>query len=187
MRLIGILVNLHISTGIFKRITRAIIVKISVEMYQCTSIPMTRFNVSLMLQNFYHFKLINPSWNVVLSARNSILSVRKITNFISSQYFQSCANRIAKSSVELHSKNWFFEWFSTKENSFWCVFWPISVCEHMITQRNLFEILLNHSEIRLYLPFSDWFEIKQISIYLLEYCKRYLTELFKKYCISVEW
>ena len=28
----------------------------------------------------------------------------------------------------------------------------------LYTQRNLFEILLNQSEIRLYLPFSDWFE-----------------------------
>ena len=30
------------------------------------------------------------------------------------------------------------------------------------TQRNLFEILLNQPEIRLYLPFSDWFGSKLI-------------------------
>ena len=33
------------------------------------------------------------------------------------------------------------------------------------TQRNLFEILLNQTEIRLYLPFSDWFGTKLTSVW----------------------
>ena len=44
-RVIGIIVNGHISTRILSRI-RAILVKITVEMCQFTRIPMTRFNVS---------------------------------------------------------------------------------------------------------------------------------------------
>ena len=32
-------------------------------------------------------------------------------------------------------------------------------------QRNLFEILLNHTELRLYLPFSDWFGTKWTSVW----------------------
>ena len=32
-------------------------------------------------------------------------------------------------------------------------------------QRNLFEILLNQTEIRLYLPFSEWFGTKQMSVW----------------------
>ena len=33
------------------------------------------------------------------------------------------------------------------------------------TQRNLFEILLNQSEIRWYLPFPDWFRTKRMSVW----------------------
>ena len=33
------------------------------------------------------------------------------------------------------------------------------------TQRNLFKILLNQTEIRLYLPFSDWFGTKLTSVW----------------------
>ena len=33
------------------------------------------------------------------------------------------------------------------------------------TQKNLFEILINQPEIRLYLPFSDWFGIKRMSVW----------------------
>ena len=33
-------------------------------------------------------------------------------------------------------------------------------------QRNLFEILLNQPEIRLYLPFSDWFGTERNSVWL---------------------
>jgi len=33
------------------------------------------------------------------------------------------------------------------------------------TQRNLFEILLNQTEIRLYLPFFDWFGTKRTSVW----------------------
>ena len=33
------------------------------------------------------------------------------------------------------------------------------------TQRDLFEILLNQNEIRLYLPFSDWFGTKRTSVW----------------------
>ena len=33
-------------------------------------------------------------------------------------------------------------------------------------QRNLFEILINQPEIRLYLPFSDWFVTKRTSIWI---------------------
>ena len=33
-------------------------------------------------------------------------------------------------------------------------------------QRNIFEILLNQTEIRLYLPFSDWFGTKSTSIWI---------------------
>ena len=51
-RVIGIPVNWHISTGILTRITCATFVKIPVEMCQFTRIPMTRFKVSFVLQNF---------------------------------------------------------------------------------------------------------------------------------------
>ena len=34
------------------------------------------------------------------------------------------------------------------------------------TQRNIFKILLNQPEIRLYLPFSDWFGTKRTSVWL---------------------
>ena len=34
------------------------------------------------------------------------------------------------------------------------------------TQRIFFEILLNQSEMRLYLPFSDWFGFKQTSVWI---------------------
>ena len=47
-RVFGILVNLHISTGILIRIARAILVKIHVEICQFTRIPMTRFKVSCL-------------------------------------------------------------------------------------------------------------------------------------------
>ena len=36
---------------------------------------------------------------------------------------------------------------------------------HGATQRYLFEILLNQTEIRLYLPFSDWFWTKRTSVW----------------------
>ena len=35
----------------------------------------------------------------------------------------------------------------------------------MYTQRNIFKILSNQPEIRLYLPFSDWFGIKRTSVW----------------------
>ena len=35
---------------------------------------------------------------------------------------------------------------------------------HQCTQRNLFEILLNQTEIRLYLPYSNWFGTKRTSV-----------------------
>ena len=33
------------------------------------------------------------------------------------------------------------------------------------TRRNIFQILLNRTELRLYLPFSDWFETKRTSVW----------------------
>ena len=50
---IGILVSWHILTGIMTRIARVILVKILVEMCNFTRIPMTRLNVSFVLQNFF--------------------------------------------------------------------------------------------------------------------------------------
>ena len=50
---IGILVSWHILTGIMTRIARFILVKILVEMCNFTRIPMTRLNVSFVLQNFF--------------------------------------------------------------------------------------------------------------------------------------
>ena len=51
-RIIGILVNWHISNGVFMRTARAILVKMPVEMCQFTRIPMTRLKVSFILENF---------------------------------------------------------------------------------------------------------------------------------------
>ena len=51
-RVIGILVNWHISTVYLTRIACAILVKIPVGMCQFTRIPMTRLSVSIMLVNF---------------------------------------------------------------------------------------------------------------------------------------
>ena len=52
------------------------------------------------------------------------------------------------------------------------------------TQRNLFEILLNQPEIRLYLPFSDWFRVnlirfrKDFSVCTFAHTQRYLFRIF---------
>ena len=51
-RAIGIPVNWHNSTGILTSTARAILVKVPVEMFQFTGIPMTHFTVSFRLQNF---------------------------------------------------------------------------------------------------------------------------------------
>ena len=51
-RVLGILLNWRIQTGILARITWTILVKIPIEMCQSTRIPMTRLNMSIMLQNF---------------------------------------------------------------------------------------------------------------------------------------
>ena len=45
----------------------------------------------------------------------------------------------------------------------------LSVCTIFYTQRNLLEILLNQTEIRLYLPFSDWFGSKRKSVWIQIY------------------
>ena len=37
--------------------------------------------------------------------------------------------------------------------------------QQMCTQRNIFEILLNQPEIRLYIPFFDWFGSKRTSVW----------------------
>ena len=50
-QVIVILVNWHILTGILMRIARYILVKIPVELCQFTKVPMTRLNLSLVLQN----------------------------------------------------------------------------------------------------------------------------------------
>jgi len=42
---------------------------------------------------------------------------------------------------------------------------PNNPSKQSYTQRNLFEILLNQTEIRLYSPFSDWFGTKRISVW----------------------
>ena len=77
--------------------------------------------------------------------------------------------------LQLH----FPDWIGIKRNSVWCQIWEIILfrfktistlgmwCKtlvpktrrenHRRTQRNLCEILLNRTEIRLYLPFSDWY------------------------------
>ena len=51
-RVIEILVKWQNSVGILTKIARDILIKIPVEMCQFTRIPMTRWNVSFMLQNF---------------------------------------------------------------------------------------------------------------------------------------
>ena len=44
--------------------------------------------------------------------------------------------------------------------------WCVSLVNlNLYTQRNIFEILLNETEIRLYLPFSDWFGSKRRSVW----------------------
>ena len=76
----------------------------------------------------------------------------------------------------------------------WCIrvitpteWWPTTTSTHVInssllnqltlyifvsavweayTQRNIFEFLLNQPEIRLYLPFSDWFGSKRTSVWI---------------------
>ena len=45
------------------------------------------------------------------------------------------------------------------------------------TQRNYFEILLNHTEIRLYLPFPDWYGTKRSSVWFVtETSREYLGQ-----------
>ena len=51
-RVIGILLNWHISTAILTRIARAFLVKFPVELYQFTRIPTTLWKLSYMLQSF---------------------------------------------------------------------------------------------------------------------------------------
>ena len=61
--------------------------------------------------------------------------------------------------------------YSRISNTSWNVSYPrqnflsefiFSSCTQI--QKNLFEILLNQTEIRLYLPFSDWFSTKRTSV-----------------------
>ena len=40
------------------------------------------------------------------------------------------------------------------------------MCSRPYTRINIFEILLNQTEIRLYLQFSDWFETKRTTVWL---------------------
>ena len=56
-------------------------------------------------------------------------------------------NKKSKSFLTIY----FYKW---KKNS---LAEKVFVVENKRTQRNLFEIYLNQTEIRLYLPFSDWF------------------------------
>ena len=44
------------------------------------------------------------------------------------------------------------------------------------TQKNLFEFLLNQTEIRLYLSFSDWFETKRTSVWNIYWRGYFSTE-----------
>ena len=50
-------------------------------------------------------------------------------------------------------------------------------CQH--TQRNIFEILLNQLEIRLYLSFSDWFGTKRTSVWFQINWKKVNTIWFR--------
>ena len=47
------------------------------------------------------------------------------------------------------------------------------------TQRNIFQILLNQTEIRLYLPFSDWYGTKRTSVWFQINLKMVNTIWFK--------
>ena len=67
-RVIGILVNGHIPTGILMRLARTILVQISVGVCPFTRNPITRLNVSFMLQNFLQRK----AWGTTGVARNFI-------------------------------------------------------------------------------------------------------------------
>ena len=63
-------------------------------------------------------------------------------------------------------------------------------CE-LITQRILSEILLNQTEIRLYLPVSDWFETKPTSVWLqinrkLVNIIRFQFDLISFLCVCIE-
>ena len=42
---------------------------------------------------------------------------------------------------------------------------PMKIYRQILAQKNLFEILLNQPEIRLYLPFSCWFGSKRTSVW----------------------
>ena len=61
-QVIWILINWHISTGNLTMTARAILVKISVDMWKYTSTPMTSFKVSFMLQNFSQCSRVTPNW-----------------------------------------------------------------------------------------------------------------------------
>ena len=49
------------------------------------------------------------------------------------------------------------------------IFWETIFLRRKYTQRNIFEVLLNQPEIRLYLPFSDWFGSKRTSVWIKIY------------------
>ena len=56
---------------------------------------------------------------------------------------------------KLYNTIWDSDWFNDIQKRFLCVY----------TQRNLFEILINQIEIRLYLPFTDWFGTKRTTVW----------------------
>ena len=86
--------------------------------------------------------------------------------------------------------NWFIIYPTKCTNiSLWGYDWSYrhTICLRMCpavdrlsyTQRNLFEILLNQPEIILYLPFSDWFRTKRISVWF-QIKKRMVRTHWKK-------
>jgi len=66
-----------------------------------------------------------------------------------------------------------------------------SVSMNGYTQRNLFEMLLNRTEVRLYLPLSDWFRTKLMSVWIqINRCMVntiwfwfYLIRFIKDFCV----
>ena len=90
-------------------------------------------------------------------------------------------------------RNIIFSMTSDKKlQDIWQIVWRV-YCQ-CYTQRNIFEILLNQTEIRLYIPFSDWFEAKRTSVWF-QINRKMLNKIwflfdlirFRKKIVCVVW
>ena len=83
---------------------------------------------------------------------------------------------LVKTSLVVSHVNVIYNEWKGSSNSF---VYEILFHRSKYTQRNHFEILLNQTNIRLYLPFSDWFGTKRMSVWFVSNRKMINTIWFR--------